>query len=137
MSDLLRWSEEYELGIPAMDSDHKDLLNLCNEFLELATTGADGTALADRLDRLILRTRAHFLAEERMLDRHGYPALAVHKDEHARLLREADALGASLRNADADRPRIIAETSDFLRSWLLDHIRNNDRPYKPFLRILN
>lgn len=139
MAHLLEWNSDYELGVPAMDADHRDLLNLCNEFLEQAARQAVPGELAERLDRLILRTRAHFLAEERVLDRHGYPALAVHKDEHQRLLREAEALSARLRDdaGEKDLNTIIAEASDFLRSWLLDHIRNNDRPYKPFLRLLN
>lgn len=139
MAVFLQWNSEYELGVPAMDADHRDLMEMCNHFLTLVESQSSPTLLADSLDRLILRTRAHFLAEERMLDRHGYPALVVHKAEHERLIREAESLSGGLRTDDGERdlPTIIAETSDFLKSWLLEHIRNNDRPYKPFLRSLN
>ncbi|MBR9970507.1 bacteriohemerythrin [Magnetospirillum sulfuroxidans] len=139
MAILLEWNSDYELGVPAMDADHRDLMDMCNLFLEKVQAQTPPTQLADSLDRLILRTRAHFLAEERMLDRHGYPALVVHKAEHERLIREAEALSNGLRTdqGEKDLDSIIAETSDFLRSWLLEHIRNNDRPYKPFLRSLN
>ncbi|TNC98289.1 MAG: hemerythrin-like protein [Stygiobacter sp.] len=139
MALFLEWTGEYELGVPAMDADHRDLMEMCNHFLTLVESQSSPPHLADSLDRLILRTRAHFLAEERMLDRHGYPALVVHKAEHERLIREAEALSARLRSDDGEKDlaTIIAETADFLKSWLLEHIRNNDRPYKPFLRSLN
>lgn len=139
MALFLEWTGEYELGVPAMDADHRDLMEMCNHFLALVESQSSPPRLADSLDRLILRTRAHFLAEERMLDRHGYPALVVHKVEHERLIREAEALSARLRSDDGEKDLaiIIAETADFLKSWLLEHIRNNDRPYKPFLRSLN
>lgn len=139
MVNMLEWSAEYELGVPAMDADHRDLLAMCNHFLFLAENHTPPDQLADCLDRLVLRTRAHFLAEERMLDRHGYPALVVHKAEHERLIREAESLVAALRGDTAENPleTVITEASDFLRSWLLEHIRANDRPYKPFLRSLN
>ena len=139
MTGFLEWSGEYELGVPAMDADHRDLLAMCNHFLFLASSHTPNDQLADCLDRLVLRTRAHFLAEERMLDRHGYPALVVHKAEHERLIREAEALSGALRRGNDGKSLedVVAETSDFLRSWLLEHIRSNDRPYKPFLRSLN
>lgn len=139
MTEFLEWNAEYELGVPAMDADHRDLMQMCNHFLFLAQNHTPPEQLADCLDRLILRTRAHFQAEERMLDRHGYPALAVHKSEHERLIRDAEALSTAIRAGSDNRTLddIVAETSGFLRSWLLEHIRQNDRPYKPFLRSLS
>ncbi|MGE4279213.1 MAG: bacteriohemerythrin [Magnetospirillum sp.] len=139
MTAFLEWNAEYELGVPAMDSDHRDLMEMCNHFLFLVQNHTPAAQLSDCLDRLILRTRAHFQAEERMLDRHGYPALAVHKSEHERLIRDAENLSAAIRHGNDDKSLedIVAETSDFLRSWLLEHIRQNDRPYKPFLRSLS
>ncbi|CAA7618069.1 bacteriohemerythrin [Magnetospirillum sp. UT-4] len=134
----LEWSDEFKLGLPAIDADHRDLLELCNEFLAAAQTGSAISQLAAILDRLVLRTRAHFVAEERLLDRHGYPGLAMHKAEHDRLLAQADNL--KVRFSDPaegqDTHRLTGEAADFLRFWLFDHIRTNDRPYQPFIRRL-
>lgn len=132
------WSDEHKLGLPAIDADHQELVAICNEFLDAAHAEAPISQLAGILDRMLLRTRAHFLAEERMLDRHGYPAFAIHKAEHDRLLAQADTLRSRFvqaREEDALRNATL-ETADFLRYWLLDHIRTNDRPYRPFLRRL-
>lgn len=130
------WSDEYKLGLPAIDADHRELVELCNEFLDAAHSGADLGALAAIFDRMILRTRAHFLAEERMLDRNGYPGFAIHKAEHDRLIVEAQTLRDRFAEGHEDQARITADTAHFLQTWLLDHIRTNDRPYRPFLRSL-
>lgn len=135
----IEWSDEFKLGLPAIDAEHKDLLDVCNQFLDAVLAGQSVEQLARILDSMILRTRAHFLSEERMLDRNGYPGLVVHKAEHERLLLQAEALQD--RYADAAQAEEIAsltlETAHFLQTWLLDHIRTNDRPYRPFLMSLS
>jgi len=132
------WSDEYKLGLPAIDAEHQDLLAICNEFLEFAQADCAPSLLATVLDRMVMRTRAHFVAEERMLDRHGYPDLVVHKAEHDRLLAQADTLRRrfAAENQQDGLRQLTLETAEFLQSWLLDHIRTNDRPYRPFLMSL-
>ncbi|MGE5545517.1 MAG: bacteriohemerythrin [Solirubrobacterales bacterium] len=134
----IQWCDEFKLGLPAMDSDHEELLELCNEFFAAAHARSGLGELCAILGRLILRTRAHFLAEERLLDRHNYPGLALHKAEHARLLTQADGLKDRFDTAESTEAvgDLTLETADFLRTWLLDHIRINDRPYRPFLMSL-
>lgn len=134
----IHWNDEFKLGLPAIDADHEELVELCNQFLEAAQNAAPITELAGALDRLLLRTRAHFLHEERMLDRHGYPGLAIHKAEHERLLSQAETLKARFEDVEheEDVRQVTLETADFLQSWLLDHIKVNDRPYRPFLMSL-
>lgn len=132
------WSDEYKLGLPAIDTDHRELMDLCNEFLDAVEADAPLAALAAILDRMVLRTRAHFLAEERMLDRHSYPGLAIHKAEHDRMLVQAEMLRTRFNEArqEEDLLKVTSDTADFLQFWLLDHIRTKDRPYRPFLRSL-
>ena len=134
----ITWTDEFKLGLPAIDTDHEQLLTLCNEFLDAAEAGSSIHKLSAMLEQLILRTRAHFVSEERMLDRHGYPGLAIHKAEHERLLVQAETLKARYDDAGrADETRAVTmEIADFLQTWLLDHIRTNDRPYRPFLMSL-
>ncbi|MGE5476964.1 MAG: bacteriohemerythrin [Bacteroidales bacterium] len=135
----IEWSDEFKLGLPAIDAEHKELLEVCNQFLDAVQAEAPLEQLAAILGNMILRTRAHFIAEERMLDRHGYPGLVVHKAEHDRLLLQAEALLA--RYADTlqqeELRHITTDTANFLQTWLLDHIRTNDRPYRPFLMSLS
>lgn len=135
----IQWDDDFKLGLPAIDADHRELMELCNAFLEAAQADAPLPEMIAALDRLVIRTRAHFIAEERMMDRNGYPGLAIHKAEHERLLAQADRLKHRLEGVEdmADIRQLTLEIADFLSTWLLDHIKVNDRPYRPFLMSLS
>lgn len=135
----IEWNDDYKLGLPAMDADHQELVEICNQFLAAARADAPIPLLSGLLDQLVVRTRLHFLHEERMLDRHNYPGLAVHKADHQRLLAQADTLRQRFDSAveEEEIRRLTTDTADFLRFWLLEHITTNDRPYRPFLRSLS
>ena len=139
MTSRIEWTDEFKLGLPVIDAEHRELLDVCNQFLDAVQTGRPIDELARILENMILRTRGHFIAEERMLDRHNYPGLVAHKAEHERLLIQAEALLARYRDAARDEEirNLTSETATFLQTWLLDHIRTNDRPYQPFLRSLS
>lgn len=139
MTSRIEWTDEFKLGLPVIDAEHRELLEVCNQFLDAVNNGQAVAELARILEKMILLTRAHFTAEERMLDRHGYPGLVVHKAEHERLLIQAEALLARYRDAaqEDEIRNLTMETASFLQTWLLDHIRTNDRPYQPFLRSLS
>jgi hemerythrin-like metal-binding protein len=128
----IQWDESYKLGIPAIDSDHKALLDLLNRFLAASTGGAEPGALADILHDLIEQTREHFAREETMLDRNDYPDLARHRAEHHRLLEQAKHFQE--RYAAGAAPRDLSmETAEFLQNWLVEHIARSDKPYRPFI----
>lgn len=135
----IEWSDEFKLGLPAIDAEHRELLEVCNQFLGAVEAGEPVPRLAAILTNMILLTRAHFQSEERMLDRHGYPGLVIHRAEHDRLLIEAETLLARFDDASHhdEVARLTTETAQFLQTWLLDHIRTNDRPYRPFLMSLS
>lgn len=129
---LLEWSDDIRLGVPSIDAEHRHLLELTNDFLTAARGEALMPQLAAILGELIEHSRAHFLAEERLLDQCGYPQLAAHKAEHARLLMEAQQLHARF-SLPEESFRLTMETAQYLQHWLLDHIINNDKPFRSFL----
>ena len=129
---LIEWSDEIKLGVPAIDAEHRRLITLTNDFLTAAEDEALMPQLAAILGELIKQTRAHFQVEELLLDQCGYPYLAAHKAEHARLLVEAEQLHTRFSQPEEDI-RLIYETAHYLQYWLLDHIINSDKAYRPFL----
>lgn len=126
------WDDTYKLGIPAIDADHKLLVELLNRFLAASVKGVEPDGLAAILNDLIEQTRAHFAREELMLDRNDYPDLALHKAEHDRLLQQAKHFQERYEEGTAPRD-LSMETAEFLQSWLLEHIIRTDKPYKPFI----
>lgn len=137
---FIEWSNELKLGVPAMDTEHRLLIKLTNDFLAAVQERAPYSRLARILGELIARTRIHFQAEETLLDRASYPQLAGHRAEHARLLVEAQRLYERFLALDAQAQHdpntltpLTTETAQYLKSWLVDHIIAEDRPYRPYV----
>jgi hemerythrin len=123
---LLEWKDSYGVGHSRLDRQHRELVNLLNQFSDAVGEGRAAAAQNQALDRLLRYTGQHFAFEESELRRAGYPGLAAHKREHDRLLaRVADfSAGKSGR-----KPQLV----QFLEQWLVDHIRKSDQAYAPYL----
>ena len=62
-------------------------------------------------------------------DKHGYPNAAAHKEAHAKLLENARALK---EQHDAGATMMSLEVIEFLKDWVTDHIKGDDRQYAAF-----
>ena len=75
---FLEWSDDYLVGIGAIDHDHKILPILVN-WLHNEIKGARGEdAVGEALDGLIAYVDTHFAREEQYMDQRGYPELVQH-----------------------------------------------------------
>lgn len=131
----IEWSADLDLGIPSLDRDHRRLVDLANAFFAAAESGRDKAALNGLMIEIIDLTRDHFAREETLLDRSDYPDLPAHKLEHANLLEDAKLFRDSYANGEA-QPQVTIEAAEFLSRWLLDHIRNQDKRFAPFVHKL-
>jgi hemerythrin-like metal-binding protein len=133
---FIQWTDTYKLGIPSVDTDHKLLVDLLNRFFAQAQDGGATAELGETLSELVGQTKAHFSREEVLLDRGDYPHLAQHIAEHKRLLQQMGHFLTPYQAGSASRELTI-ETAEFLRHWLLDHIMQEDMPYRPYLKTLS
>jgi hemerythrin len=80
MNDL-KWKDEYQLGIPAVDLQHQ-------RIFDCLVTIAGGSTEHDRLlaefatVRLLTLIQQHSALEESMMRSFGYPGLERHSEEH-------------------------------------------------------
>lgn len=85
MSAIDDFDGRYLLGVEAMDSTHREFADLVNRLA--AGSKADFASL---FPELVSHTREHFAAEERLMEQCGFPAIAEHRGEHARVLGELE-----------------------------------------------
>ena len=120
-------------GIPAIDEQHGELLDLANEVVN-----ATGHGLPPELFDLAATFLAgyaayHFAAEEMVMTHLDYPQRSQHFDSHRRLQREVAAHVAEARmnrTCEACKDEIAL----FLENWIVHHIRVADREMAEFLR---
>jgi hemerythrin-like metal-binding protein len=124
---VIEWSDRYEVGIAAIDGQHREMLDIVNRLLEGLHAGRELDELVETLRELVRCTEHNIATEERLMQEHGLAA-GHHADEHRRLLE-------AIRHFDLRLdPGGLGESARFLREWLLGHIDEDDRPFAELLR---
>ena len=123
------WSEDCSVGIPELDVQHRQLIELLAELRRCAHL-ADGAKLAPAaLQGVVDYAERHLQREELVLRVRGYPGYLDHKAEHD-LYRQRV---ASLR-VPAGRRDLTIRIANFLTEWWRSHILTSDQQYARYFR---
>lgn len=127
----IEWKPEYSVGNDAIDADHQGLFALVQE---LANADITGGFLDGILVRLEAYTEGHFEREEALMQKIGYPGFEEHVQAHRAFVEWLAAVQKTYRRA-AESPFLIGDmVNDFLESWLVEHILEEDMRYRDFIR---
>jgi methyl-accepting chemotaxis protein/hemerythrin len=121
---------DYSVGVTRFDEDHQHLADLLNRIHAALVQRRDRAEATQLLGRLLQEARDHFTKEEAALHATDYPEAEEHIAEHQLLLREGADL---LRQFQAGSISGLA-FPNFLKHWLIGHIKDSDRKYSAFLR---
>lgn len=126
---LFLWSDEYSVGVDSLDTDHIIIASLINHLddARCAAKNRETVALAI-LKALISYARAHFRREERLMEKHGYPDVARHRDEHQ--LLEGLLTELYVEYERTPDPETHREIMELLNHWVVDHILKIDMHYR-------
>jgi hemerythrin len=128
---LVEWGKRYATGIPLIDEQHKELINLTNKLFEACLQG-DQTAqvFKDTVRGVADYINYHFSAEEKMLERINYPELKEHKKQHAILAKQ---VLKNIRLFEEGRKFIPNSFVRAMKDWILTHIAVMDRRYADYI----
>lgn len=127
---LLTWSHTCAVGVQAMDDQHAILMDTMNELYAALSRGCSRKQLDDHLGRLVEFSRLHFLCEEQLLERHGFPGMAEHREAHQHLMRQIQETVDRVEHTDSVEAHSLL---NFLRTWYSDHIQGLDQQYGSWL----
>lgn len=126
----IEWYENYELGFPAIDNDHRRLFDAANRIIRALGDGkfAECKRLAGEfVDTL----KQHFPREEGFLREIGYPGLETHAGYHRQLLERAEKF-TELCNEATDWASIKEPLAELI-SVLVADLRGGDLNFRTFL----
>lgn len=126
---LLTWNRVSTVGVRAMDLQHGVLMDTLNDLRQAVAQGAGHERIAKELNRLLDFTRQHFSSEEHLLEHMGFPALAEHRDAHARLLEQMQTASERALHGNGARIQIAAA----MRALFADHVEHMDQNYGEWL----
>ncbi|MEO3430234.1 hemerythrin domain-containing protein [Pelagibius sp. CAU 1746] len=125
------WLESFELRVPEIDGDHRAMLELMKATRAAAAAG-NRTKVEHFLDRLFALTQNHFMREETLLLRWGYPDAKTHAMYHQRLLDRAKAVRRACGKIESQEA--FEECCEEMMTFLVDDVVRGDLKMKSFLQ---
>jgi hemerythrin-like metal-binding protein len=127
---LITWNDNLSVGVHSVDEQHKGLVNTLNELHAAMLGGKQSPVTGPLLKSLIQYTHTHFNFEESLMRRTVYPRIDDHCAKHKDLTRQ---VGDFAARYDRGEIGVNVELLMFLRNWLVNHIKKEDRDYGPWL----
>lgn len=121
------WSDKYSVGIPEIDTQHKQIVDEINKLAELVNKQEHSEEAHAVLRNIMVYATRHLSYEEDLLIDNDYPGYEQHHDCHNKYR-----LGFYSIFADPNEP--LENKMDFLRQWWNQHILEEDMKYKPFFQ---
>ncbi|MGI6225469.1 MAG: bacteriohemerythrin [Peptococcales bacterium] len=125
---MIRWKDEYKIGIQLIDEQHKKLFEICDRTYALL----QNEIFLDKYDKIIqvlneLRdyTIYHFETEEEYMRKIGYKKLLSHKVYHTDFIDKIKSL--DFEKIDEQQDATIIEILDFVLKWIENHILTEDK----------
>lgn len=125
---MIKWKENYELGIKHIDEQHEKLFEIADSAYKLLTN----EFVTDKYDKIIeiigeLKeyTIFHFKSEEEYMLSIGHKKFLSHKVEHENFINEINNL--DFNEIDLNQDESVKEILQFVVDWIDRHILNQDK----------
>ena len=121
---LIEWRKDFETGVPDVDHEHRELVDLINALHDRISAGEERAQIVAFLGEVFARIAAHFALEESIMRKHRYDEYEAHKTEHEQLLDDIRDIMDSVENDPSENYR--SALSGTVRDWFVDHFKSRD-----------
>lgn len=116
----MKWSSDFESGLPDIDTQHRYFFELILR-VDFLRKGHDTQNRQGVLEELVSYARCHFGCETVLMRSYGYPEQEKHLEEHAALLKRVDGFLT-------EKYPNFQKLALFLFNWFSSHTTLDDRP---------
>ncbi|WP_422446740.1 bacteriohemerythrin [Thermoanaerobacterium sp. DL9XJH110] len=125
---MIRWKDEYRIGVEKIDEQHKKLFEIAGRAYDLLKN----EFYIDKYDRIVeilneLKdyTVYHFNSEEEYMKSIGYRRFLSHKVEHDDFIEKINSVDFS--KIDSNQDKYILDLLEFIVNWIDKHILGRDK----------
>lgn len=130
-------SNEYMIGIPLIDNQHKQLLVLINNLIASNNKGnVERPTLNNYIKEVFAYTVEHFDAEEYLMRSVKYPLYEEHLSKHNEFRDKADEFLAELEE-EIDIKDYVNNLCEWLVDWFKTQVLNDDVKLARLLNAIN
>jgi len=127
---LFEWSNDLSVNVAEIDGQHRQLINMINELNDAMKQGRGKEVLNKTLTDLFAYAQKHFATEEGYFTKFGYPQAMSHKAKHTAFIEKVYDFKEEY---GAGKLTLTLDVMNFLKDWLKNHIKGEDKKYGPFL----
>ncbi|MBU0995586.1 MAG: bacteriohemerythrin [Proteobacteria bacterium] len=126
--ELITWDDSLSVKVKEIDEQHKKLIRLINSLHEAMIQRKTKEALGTIINELMDYTTGHFLTEETYFEKFEYGERDSHKREHTGFVNKVSAFHTDFQTG---KMFLSMEIMNFLKDWLIKHIKGTDKKYGP------
>ena len=121
---LIEWRSDFETGVPDVDHEHRELVELLNQLHAELGRDAPADTVSAFLGEVFARISAHFALEESIMRKHDYDQYIDHKTDHEKLL---DDIRDIMDDFEAGEYTAYDEAlANAVRDWFINHFKTKD-----------
>jgi len=124
------WRDHYELGVPAVDAQHKELFKRVESFLQVLRSGDSWTEkipkINETLDFMKNYVVEHFRDEEEYQKSIDYPGYEAHKEIHNGMVNYVLEVLKQYEESD-NNEQLMQQFGGRLLAWLINHVAAEDQ----------
>lgn len=126
---LFQWSNSLSVNVREIDEQHRRLIALINKLFDAMSSGEGKKVLSEVIQGLVDYTVYHFSTEEKYFEQFNYPEATPHKEEHRKFVARVQSFQSEFNEG---KTGLSVEMWNFLKDWLVNHIRGTDKKYSRF-----
>jgi len=123
------WTNELSIGNTKIDNEHKKLLDVIDDLVELVELNSNRQKFAEILSKMTDYVFSHLRKEENYMKDFGYPKLNEHIQNHNEYNYKVAMYNIELLGNNPPDPNEIIE---YLEKWWKNHILIFDMDYEKF-----
>ena len=123
---LMEWDSSFSVNVSEIDAQHQNLIHMLNTLNDAMKERKGKEVMGDIIAGLIDYAATHFATEEKYFDRFSFTGAFAHKAEHKKF---ANRVLEFKQGFDANELMLSLDVLDFLKTWLVNHIKGTDKKY--------
>lgn len=130
------WTEKLATGVPAIDQQHKDIINKMDDVFKNGKAGKGADEVLATLKYLQDYVKKHFSDEEQLQIKSGYPKYQQHKQAHAQFIKSVEGLFERF-NKEGAVLAVVMEVNKTILDLFIKHITMVDKDFAAYYREKN
>jgi hemerythrin len=129
---MATWQNNFSIGIPEIDQQHKQLCEKIDNLRDACSQGKGSDEALKVLEFLESYTIKHFSDEEKFQLKINYPNYQQHKQLHIDFISQISKLKTDMLASGVTLPMVI-QINQVITDWLINHIMRVDKDLKNYV----